>query len=236
MLVVKHNLKSLMFASLVVSSVSNVATAKGLEELSQNNPETAAPAEADPDAAAEPAAETAATATAPSAMSQSLAEKLFVATSFGWVSTSKSEGNWKTVGGMSDFLVGYVLPVDLGAAMKLSGTYRYAPVAVTGDEDDRSYRGVWESHYFGTLLHYTVNDKVRAVGTGELGFTKVSLNSTDGIPAEDKHAKSGGAVVLGGGADWKMLETNAFTVGPRLYAGFGSFTTIQLGASASFLF
>jgi hypothetical protein len=202
-----------------------------LDELSQNNPEAAAqevPAEGEAAAEEAPAA-----AMPPSATSQTLANKLFMATSFGWAKTSRSEGDWRG-SGVTDFLVGYMLPGE--GQMKFAATYRYAPFAVVGEIDDRSYRGVWEAHYFGTNIHYMVNDKIRAVGAAELGYVMVSLNAVDGEAGEEKHAESGASVSLGGGADWKLGDTFAFTAGPRLNAGFGSFTTIQLGAAASFLF
>ncbi len=219
--------------SLVLSAglmLCGPALAKGLDELSQGNPE-------DAEAPAEGAGEGGAQAKTPtmtqSATSKELADKLSLATSFGWVSASKGKGEWHG-GGMSDLTVGYKLAA-INAQMSIAGTYRYAPVAVSGVEDDASYRGVWETHFFGAHMNYVMSPTMTVVGTGELGYTQVHLKPTDGQEQVTKHEAGGGQVALGGGADFQLFE-KGMTVGPKLVLGFGSFTTIQVAGSVGFLF
>jgi hypothetical protein len=164
-----------------------------------------------------------------------MSEKLYMATSFGWVKASKSTGEWKS-SGMSDFTIGYKLPVSFGEQMAMAATYRYAPIAVSGEEDKHMYRGVWEQHLVGARGVYKVSPTLNAVGSAELGYVVAYLNPVDDLPSTDKHETNGGNFTVGGGCDWALVEKGAFAVGPRLYAGFGSFSTFQLSAAASFVF
>ena len=219
--------------------------AKGLDELSEQNPEdasAASPEAADPkegqgDKAGD---EDAKVPIEPSAISKALAGNFFLNTSFGWVRVSKSEGSW-TSSGMSDVTFGHKLPVSLGSKTTLFGTYRYAPVAVSGHQEassggTHSYRGVWESHFFGSRLHYSITDQLRALASFELGYVAPYLDSTDGLAVEKSHEDNGAAVALGTGADWQLAENFAFAAGPRLYASFGTFRTVQFGCGLSLLF
>ena len=141
---------------------------------------------------------------------------------------------------MSDITAGYKIPMSLGDLMRLFATYRYAPIAVSGEQerDDglHSYRGVWEAHYLGTKLDYDINETLTAIGTFEAGYVLVYLDSVDGLPVPKTHESNNGSVALGGGLDWQLFGENAFKAGPRLHAGFGGFTTFQLSAAATFLF
>lgn len=207
------------------------ALGEGLDELSQGNPEKAqeeAPAEGEGEG--EAAAKT--PAMVQSATSKAIADKLFFQTSFGWVKASKSKGKWSG-SGMSDFAAGYRLAA-LSSAMNIAGTYRYAPVAVSGVEDDVSYRGVWETHFFGARLDYATSPSMTVVGTGELGYTMVHTTPVDGQEQDKKAEAGGGQVALGGGVDFQLVEK--MHAGPRLVLGFGSFTTIQVAGAVGFLF
>src|SRR5690349_1582542 len=106
-----RTLKLMSFLSLV--AVSGLAQAKGLDELSQDNPDSEIGA-GDEDKGSQATGE-GAKSTAPmvkSETSKALTDKLFVGTSFGWVKASKSEGEF-TGGGMSDFTVGYKFASNL---------------------------------------------------------------------------------------------------------------------------
>jgi opacity protein-like surface antigen len=220
---------TLVLAGLIFAS--QAASAKGLEDLSGQNPEL----KAEEEPAETPVkTDTAVVNQEPVSYAGPLHQKLSFATSFGWVSASRSKGDWRG-NGISDFTVGYRF-LDLNAALSLAGTYRYAPINVVGEEDDHSYRGIWEAHYFGMKADYKLNPKTNLTGGMELGYVLVYLTSTDGLETEKKHEENGVSVTLGGGADFMISENWAFSAGPRLYAGFGSFTTIQVGASAGFMF
>ena len=135
---------------------------------------------------------------------------------------------------MSDLTFGYKLPMAMGGA-EIYGTYRYAPVVVAGEVDANSYRGVWDFHYFGGMGVFAMQG-FDVVGTFEIGYGLVYLDSVDGIELEGEHEENGVSVALGGGADWEVLGEKGFRVGPRLTAGFGGFTTIQFGAGVTYMF
>lgn len=229
-------MNKILMASLATLAFSASAVyGKGLETLSNSNPETEQKAEAGKDA--KPADGAAAASTEPmvqSAASKAIAQKLWIATSFGWVKVSRSEGDWNG-SGMTDVAIGYKL-MPIGTNMSIDGTYRYAPVAISGEIDDRSYRGVWETHYFGGRFKYNVSQSLTALGTAEAGYVLVYLRPTDNLEQEAKYEENGFSMVVGGGADWHLLENGAFSAGPRLNLGFGSVTTIQVAGAATFLF
>lgn len=229
-------LKSLCIAVLFVSA-PKISLAKGLEDLSGQNPETKTEEEVAEGAegnSAEAANPSDAAPAAPVSYAGPLHQKLSFATSFGWVKASRSKGDWRS-NGVSDISVGYRYLV-MNPTLSLVGTYRYAPINVVGEEDGQSYRGVWEAHYLGTRAEYQLNKKTMLTGGLEAGYVLVYLLPVDGQETQKKHENNGASVTLGGGADFMLSENWAFTAGPRLYAGFGSFTTFQLGASAGFMF
>jgi hypothetical protein len=212
------------------------AEGKGLDELS--DPEASENAEAaadeadsqEADSQMEDEADAETTATLPA---RTVTEKMYLATSVGWVSASRSEGEWKSAG-MTDVTFGYLLPVAMGKA-SLYGTYRYAPIVVAGEIDGNSYRGVWDIHYFGALGAFDMGS-FDVIGTAELGYALVYLDSVDGLEVDSDHEENGVSFVIGAGADWELLEDKGFKVGPRLNAGFGGFTTVQFGAHATYMF
>lgn len=223
----------------VLMLVPTTLMAKGLDKLSENNPEnTAVPAE---DAATKPAddaatGDVAAVPTTPlekSDTSKAITDKLSISTSFGWASVSRSEGTWEG-SGMSDVAIGYKV-VMLGSNMNIDATYRYAPVAVSGDVDRHSYRGVWDTHYVGGRFNYNISPTLTALGTAELGYVLVYLHPTDGLETVTKHEDNGVAFAIGGGADWQILE-KGLAVGPRLALAFGSVSTVQVAGAVTFGF
>jgi len=231
-----------LFVAVALSSYSNIALGKGLDDLSEQNPETKADGAATPGAEKEDEAAVntkapegaAAQTQAPVSLEGPLHKKLTFSTSFGWVYASRSEGDWRG-SGMSDLSVGYRYLI-MNPKLSLVGTYRYAPVNVVGEVDGNSYRGVWESHYFGSKADYKLNSRVVLTGGLEAGYVLVYLMPTDGLETQKKHEENGISISLGGGADYAISDNGAFTVGPRLNAGFGSFTTVQVAASAGFMF
>jgi len=218
---------------------SSIALGKGLDALAGQNPETQAAEESqeteeNSTVPTDQKTNTTANNSAPVSYAGPLHQKLSFSTSFGWVYASRSKGDWRG-SGMSDLTVGYRY-LTLNPTLSLVGTYRYAPVNVVGEIDGNSYRGVWETHYLGTKADYKLSPKIVLTGGLEAGYVLVYLTPTDGLETEKKHEDNGVSIALGGGADFILSENNAFTVGPRLNAGFGGFTTMQVGASAGFMF
>lgn len=232
---------TVLLASLVVMNAP-LATAKGLDALSENNPENAADAkDADKsdgddegDAQDHKDAKAEAAPMAKSASSKAIAGNLFLSTSFGWIKSSRSTGTWRS-SGMSDVLIGYKV-ATLSPAMTVAGTYRYAPIGVSGELDSHSYRGIWEMHNLGGQANYTVTPSITALGSAELGFVSAHMHATDGLPGDDKAAAGGVSIGLGGGADYYIGEKSTSSIGPRLRVGFGSFTTVQVAGAFNVLF
>jgi len=218
------------------------AWAKGLDALSDKSPEVEQSANKSPDQDDEKAEATAekeegeaeATGVPEHPPVNALTQKLYFATSFGRVSARRAGGSWQA-SGMSDFSVGYRL-LPLTARINFAGTYRYAPVALSGQVNAHSYRGVWETHYLGARADSNVASSVRLVASGELGFLHAALRSTDGLQVESSAAKSGVVLALGGGADYLMLDAGVLGVGPRAYVSFGTATILQLAISCGLTF
>jgi hypothetical protein len=234
---------STFFVAVALCSYPSIALGKGLDDLSDQNPEVKAEAEgttgaegseADEGAAETTSGNTGATNQEPVVNNTALANKLSFSTSFGWVYASRSKGDWRG-SGMSDISVGYRY-LTMSPKLSVVGTYRYAPVSIVGEVDGNSYRGVWESHYFGSKADYKLNAKTVLTGGLEAGYVLVYLIPTDGLETEKKHEENGVSISLGGGADYSITDNGSFTVGPRINAGFGSFTTVQVAASAGFMF
>lgn len=228
------------------------ASAKGLEQLSTQNPETKSEGEDSSSGDSGGSGGSGGSTSSESSgkkealnknflgkaidedLGKVLDKNLFFGTSYGWVIAKKS-GADISGGGMTDFTVGYKVAM-MNKQTTAYATYRYAPVAVSGEIDTRSYRGIWETHFVGTRISYEINQSLNALGTAEVGPAIVHMSSTDGLPADPDHETNGFQLALGGGANWDMDKRGGFTLGPRLSAAFGSFTTIQIGGGFGFLF
>ena len=240
----------LVLVYLMVGLPSAPVWAKGLDALSDKSPEAAEQQEAkasskgeeDPafgpdkegnEAEATEASEAGGVPTNPP--SNALTQRLYMATSYGWVKASRRGGGSWTASGMSDFAVGYrVLPIK--SAFNISATYRYAPVALSGQVNGHSYRGVWETHYAGARADTNMGTSVRLVASGELGYLHAALRRTDGLPGEHSAARSGAVAAFGVGADYLLLDGGVLAVGPRLCGSYGVATTRQLAVSVGLSF
>lgn len=214
------------------------ASGKGLDELGQSNPENLN-SSPDPSNSTEADGQTSAKSNAQTIDSASIAgrtlsEKLQIGTSYGWVKASKAQGQW-TTSGMSDITVAYEV-ARLNSKTNIFGTFRYAPIAVSGKQDRQLYRGVWEVYNLGARAHYLLKQDVIAVLSGEIGYVRASLTPIDSLPETAKHSVGGAMLTIGGGADVALAENKTILIGPRLFAGFGSYSVYQVSAAASFLF
>jgi len=250
-------LLSQSITALALMTLAGPVSAKGLNSLAKDNPgtpadaaaeapdstEAAAPAtgttattpSAAPAQAATPAAEGAAQA-APmvqSATSKALDDRLSLSTSFGWIRASQSEGDWRS-SGVSDVTLAWRLGLKTIDKLDLWTSLRYAPIAIAGEIDGVSYRGVWEAWNIGAIGKYLVGNGLRAVGSFEVGYVLVYLRPLNDIETSKNHEKNGVMASLGAGVDWDVVPKFAF--GPRLNVGFGSTTAIQVAASGTFTF
>ena len=136
--------------AIVAALCSGRAAAKGLDTLSQNNPEGEGGDAEDGDGGSGAAS---AAPMQQSATSRALDGKLFLASTGGFVFASKSSGDWHS-DGMSDVSIGYKMPFALGAKSGAFATYRYSPISVHGSQDGQSYRGIWETHLLGGRINF----------------------------------------------------------------------------------
>lgn len=167
-----------------------------------------------------------------SVTSKALAGRLAVGSSYGWILGSRMTGSWSAKGGMADLVVAYRLQ-PIAKNYEGTATYRYAPMSVVGRQDGQSYSGIWEAHYAGLKMSRSIKGAT-AHGSLEVGYVLSHVAPTDGLP-ERKSAEAGGvSLVLGGGADIKVLEQLA--VGPRVHVGLGTVRTVQVAAGANFAF
>ncbi len=155
--------------------------AAGLDDLADANPEAEEAKEATEEGAEATNEEAAPEASAEKAAKRPFSDELYLATSYGWVSASLSEGEW-TSSGMSDFTVGYKV-ANMG--FDVFATYRYAAIAIAGGANDQGYRGVIEAHNFGGLGVWDIKDGLQALGSAVLGLSTVSLDGTDGLAVEE---------------------------------------------------
>ena len=232
-----------------ITSGGPVLLAKGLDKLSEKNPETDGDVESDSPAdvppvgqagsgvegdALEGAEESDKGAPVVSDLSKSLSGKVTLASSVGWAKVSQTGGTWKS-SGFSDFSLNYQISA-INEGTKISISYRYAPVVVSGLANGHSYRGVWETHNFGGQVKLKTSRKTVALVAGELGLLKSYLRPTDGLLAEGSASKGGVVFALGSGMDYWVFNKSEFTIGPRLYLGFGAARQTQLSLACGFGF
>lgn len=217
---------SITAAFTTLATLSTPLLGKGLDQISDQNPANQpAPAPTTPEAGVSQPTST---------LSQSIAGKVFLATSTGFVQANKSRGKWRSSRGASDLVIGYKLS-EVPLSFPVFATYRYAPVAVTGNEKGREYRGVWETHALGALGKYALSPEFDGIGGGEVGFTVIHLQSLDSLEEEKDAGKNGISFTVLGGLEYKILESR-LTVGPRIHLGFGTTQIYQLAVSGGFYF
>ncbi len=176
--------------------------------------------------------------TAPEApkIKSKLKDKVELATSFGWINTSKEGNDWRS-SGVSDFTVSYKVDKVKIKSQPIMATFRYAPVEVAPqiekDGEKQEYKGVIEGYHFGASHRYPLKKKLAVISSAELGLLNTSLKGQ--FAASDSPPDDFGAQLsIGGGADWQLLE--GFFLGPKLIVGVGTHTSIQLSGLASFAF
>lgn len=225
---IKYQFFILVFA---IGLMENPAHAKGLDELSPKVEEPGEPPASEAMNAENAKKPEEQMAPPPSETSKALSNKLFVGTGFGFSTMDSSEGGEWVAGGATDVQVGYFWG---GAIMgfQMAATYRYQAVDVTVEEKGLSFRGVVESHFFGT--NYVMpKSGYDIVAISELGFATIHMNSLDNF-GSDFDQETAVIANLSGGADWQVLEK--IKVGARLNVGAGSVSFVQLASSVSFMF
>ncbi|NRA44339.1 MAG: hypothetical protein HRU09_05220 [Oligoflexales bacterium] len=169
-----------------------------------------------------------------SELSKKIADKLFIGTSYGFAYVQSGSTNWRA-SGSSDVTVSYKLGMQV-AGGDLAATFRYAPMDVAPhldeEEPSEAYKGVVESYLFGSEWHLPLTDKLTAVATGELGVIVVHLDDIVGLVDSDAPDDTGGALVLGGGVDWGVMEK--LSMGTRLRLGAGTLSSFQLSGNVTF--
>jgi hypothetical protein len=215
----------------LVASITGLAHAKGLNDL--------APGSGKGDEAAPTAAEPTQDHSTETAMTKSQGaptRAYLISTSFGWAGLSNDSDSWNA-NGASDITLSYRLPMKvIGEAMY--ATFRYAPMSVaptlTKDGEKFFYTGAVDAYHFGANTVFRIRDRITALGSAELGYLASTLKDEMGIAGHEPPDVSGVNLTVGGGADYELLP--GFDIGPRLYLGFGTFSSFQFGANAAFAF
>lgn len=168
----------------------------------------------------------------PSALSQKLAEKMYLASGLGFANIKGPKGTWSTLGN-ADALVAYQLAEFQGKTWRLFGAYHFAPYDVVVKKDAENYRGNIDTHGFGVTLRHK-SGRMEVHTSGELVAQIVHLKQTDEFKPKENLEKNGFAANLGGGVDWRILEK--LQIGPRLHVGLGTYMTAQLLCNLGFVF
>jgi hypothetical protein len=169
-----------------------------------------------------------------SALSKKIENKLEIGSGIALVLSFSGPKGEFNAGASADLSISYNLSRPV-AGFDTYATFRYAPIDVTATYNNKSYRGIIESYNFGGMGKKVVKGNMTAIATAELAYMVVWMDGIDNFPHDDSIEKNGVNVVFGGGVDWDFHEKKMH-LGPRLYAGGGSFTQVQLGAQASFVF
>lgn len=167
----------------------------------------------------------------PSAASKSLSDRLYIATSINYVSVSVDKGDWSSRGA-TDLGIGYMF--HRGENLKLFGTFRYVPIDTVVEYEKQSYRGIIETYHIGVLAGYEFKKSISFLGSLEIGHNSININSIDFLPEDDDLESGTFSTTIGAGAEFKLGDK--FTLGPRVYIGFGDVQTVQAGATGSFIF
>ncbi len=171
----------------------------------------------------------------PSASSKAISDKLHMATSLGFIKvTGASKGDWDSTGAV-DLLIGWRFVGGAGKNYNLDVNLRYLPIEVSADVEDHIYRGVIEGYHLGPALGYHLSDTLDVLASLEVGYLLVYLESLDQNELRKDAASNGIEFTVGTGLDW-LFGNKKIKFGPRFYAGFGKFQTMQFAAAATVLF
>ncbi len=214
------------------------ALAKGMQDLAQTEGKSEPAAEPVADSAATKIPDEATDATGEevkelpqTAASKALADRLSIRTGLGLGSIQADGENWRSLG-MGELGIGFAMsPI---AGMNWAMTFRYVPADVRPQLDEQSFVGVVEAYHVGATVRHPSIVAGNAFASAELGLMSIHLRDSDPIPNEDDPPTTGFNVTLGGGIDWAILDK--VRAGPAVHVGFGSFSTMQIGGSAAFVF
>ena len=145
-----------------------------------------------------------------------------------YTSLKGSKGDWSS-GFSADLRLGVRYLQLMNKKLDLYGTYHYIPVDVLVEENFTEYQGVVEAHLFGTTARYALKDSLHIVAHAEIGLAQSILKPYGAPINTEDMEESGGAALVGGGAQWKILDD--VWIGTYLAVGAGTFTFSQFGFS-----
>lgn len=126
---------------------------------------------------------------------------------------------------------------DIRKNRPLYGTFRYLPFnispnSVSGDST-QEYAGSINAYALGAELHFDTKKKFEFLCSLELGFYVANFAELIAVTEVETPVKKFGALFIAGGEMRYKIYDN-FTIGPRLYFGFGNINLVNLMLSASF--
>lgn len=223
------------FCLFAIFSYSNIGYAKGLDELSEANPENQEQIEKQSNLPTSSDNTQTGTATIQRESSTSYWDDKFnLSTSFGRAFTIKNNDNWKP-SGVTDITLSLKL-FQLPDNLNLHGTIRYSPIAITGETNSRMYRGIWEIYNIGGQINAPYKDHINLLSSLELGFVQGTIRPVDGLEPKHKILQRGTNLTFGAGVDFFSTASKKVSVGPRVYMSLGKYRLIQTSAAFSFFF
>jgi len=231
-----------------LSLTTEVISAKGLEELSAENPVKTPQAEQKPAETSEPEATQSAKEVKNKEIPQEkpqepqkedevakkLSNKLRIGTGFARVIGKRSTGGDFATSGMGEILVSFPMKAAPILKFDLNWLGRYVPVPVTAVVEDLSYEGVWESYTLGVLGRRMFKPNVHIIASLDGGIMLEHLRQVDMVKNDNNISKHGVSFSAGLGMEWEVLPK--LFVGPRAYATTGSISLVQIGGNATVLF
>ena len=165
-----------------------------------------------------------------SRLSKVLEDKLSITTGFSLGSVKQDGNDW---GAFGQGGIGLLWNMRKLRGFQVGLTARYSPSDIRPTIENQAYKGVLEAFYFGSRLSKQ-NKKMVWFADAEIGLMVPMLQDADGITDPEKKAEAGIDISIGGGLNFPAFKKVTF--GPVAHIGFGSFSTMQLGAQAQFSF
>ncbi len=158
--------------------------------------------------------------------------KLFLGTTFGWVSTSGSKGNYRSLGA-SDITAGYLLPKQFVPGFQSYGFARFLPVSVTADYNLNNYTGVINYFSFGLRTAKDLKKKIKIYGEAGISVFQSRLDPVNEAADSADLEMTGAALNFAAGADYMFMKK--VSMGPRIGGALGNYKFFQFALSFDFL-
>lgn len=161
-----------------------------------------------------------------------LDDRLLLGLEMGFFSLKPDSDSWTT--GVSGGLYAAYKILPITQSLDFFASYSYSPVDALVDTDAGEYRGIIESHTFGSLVQYHHGDTLSFDGRAEIGYSKATLTAETTIAEGSKDPEVDGvALRIGASAFWKFQDKVRLGGGVNL--SIGTFTGLSAVVSTQFI-